>query len=136
MCFAPDIISIPPEGVGSHFCASASWSSGSPELCCQGRELGAPKGTPHLSQNPWKQQGDSTREMPVLQTQRTKDCQTIPSFSCDLFLSLSAHFTSYISFGSSGEEGRGSTNRLQGETNVSDAQVFSQLILCSVSTGW
>lgn len=87
-------------------------------------------------QKPLEEAGDSTREMPVLQTQRTKDCQTLPSFSCDLFSSFSAHFTSYISFASSGEEGRGSTNRLQGETKVSDAGVFSQLILCSLSTDW
>lgn len=60
-------------------------------------------------QKPLEKTGDSTREMPVLRTQRTKDCQTLPSLSCDLSLSLSAHFTSYTNFGSSGEEGRGST---------------------------
>lgn len=71
---------------------------------------GAQRETPP-EQKPLEKTGDSTREMPVLQTQRTKHCQTIPSFSCDLFLSLSAHFTSYISLGSSGEEDRGSTSQ-------------------------
>lgn len=53
----PDIIFVPPKAAGSHFCGSASWSSGSPQLCCQSRELGAPKGRPRLSKNPWKKQG-------------------------------------------------------------------------------
>lgn len=107
----PDIIFVPPKAAGSHFCGSASCSSGSPQLCCQSRELGAPKGRPRLSKNPWKKTGEGTGEMPVLWAERTKDR---PSFSCDLSLSLSAHFTSYISFGSCGEEGRGSTEQARG----------------------
>lgn len=121
----------PSKRSGSHFCGSAEAGA---QLCCQ--SWGHPEGDHTWAKTPGESR-DSTREMPVLQTQRTEDCQTLPSsFSCDLFLSLSAHFTSYISFASSGEEGRGSTNWLQGETNVSDAQVFSQVILCSLSTAW
>lgn len=129
----PDIIFVPPKAAGSHFCGSASCSSGSPQLCCQSRELGAPKRRPRLSKNPWKKTGEGTGEMPVLWAERTKDR---PSFSCDLSLSLSAHFTSYISLGSSGRRAEAARNRLGGATNGSDAQVFSQLILCSGSADW
>lgn len=84
-------------------------------------------------QKPLEKTGEGTGEMPVLWAERTKDR---PSFSCDPSLSLSAHFTSYISFGSSGRRAEAARNRLGGATNGSDAQVFSQLILCSGSADW
>lgn len=103
MCFAFDIVFVPPEGVASHFCGSA--------LSCtaSSSELGAPKGWPRLSKNPvtspMKKQGRAPGKW--LRTEKTKDCQPLPSFSCDLSLSFSAHLTSYISFSSFGNEGRG-----------------------------
>lgn len=84
-------------------------------------------------QKPLEKTGEGTGEMPVLWAERTKDR---PSFSCDPSLSLSAHFTSYISLGSSGRRAEAARNRLGGATNGSDAQVFSQPVLCSGSADW